>query len=77
MEENDMPWLNGKKVAALWSNDERSNSWAWIDGGWRKFNDANDDACTNFTILGAHAKSGNRDVNVFVDGDRVKEMYVW
>jgi hypothetical protein len=29
------------------------------------------------TILGAHAKDGNRDVNVFVDGDRVKEMYVW
>jgi len=77
MEENNMPWLNGKKVDALWSNDERANSWAWIDGGWRKFNDANDDACTNFTILGAHAKSGNRDVNVFVDSDRVKEMYVW
>jgi hypothetical protein len=72
-----MPWLNGKKVDALWSNDERANSWAWIDGGWRKFNDANNDACTNFTILGAHAKSGNRDVNVFVDSDRVKEMYVW
>jgi hypothetical protein len=72
-----MPWLNGKKVVALWANEQRANSWAWIDGAWRKFNDANSDACTNLTVLGAHAKAGNRDVNVFVDGDRVKEMYVW
>lgn len=72
-----MPWLNGKKVQALWAHETKANSWAWIDGAWRKLHDANADACTNFTILGAHAKDGNRDVNVFVDGDRVKEMYVW
>jgi hypothetical protein len=72
-----MPWLNGKKVQALWTHEAKANSWAWIDGAWRKFHDANADACTNFTILGAHAKDGNRDVNAFVDGDRVKEMYVW
>ena len=72
-----MPWLNGKKVDALWSNEEASNVWGWIDGGWRKFHDAHDDACTNFAILAAHAKQGNRTVDVRVDGDRVKEMYVW
>lgn len=72
-----MPWLNGKKVDALWSNEEASNAWGWIDGGWRKFHDAHDDACTNFAILAAHAKQGNRTVDVRVDGDRVKEMYVW
>ena len=72
-----MPWLNGKKVQALWVHETKANSWAWIDGAWRKFHDANTDSCTNFSILGAHAKDGNRDVNVFVDGDRVKEMYVW
>jgi hypothetical protein len=72
-----MPWLNGKKVSALWANHESSNSWAWIDGAWRKFDDDHDDACTNFTILGASAKQTNSNVNVFVDGDRVTEMYVW
>jgi hypothetical protein len=71
-----MPWLNNKKVLALWSNHERSNAWGWIEG-WKKFHDDHDDACTNFTILAAHAKDGNRNVNVRVDGDRVKEMYVW
>ena len=30
-----MAWLNGKKVTALWSNDEESNAWGWIDGAWR------------------------------------------
>lgn len=72
-----MPWLNNKKVNALWSNHEESNAWGWIDGAWRKFADDHDDACTNFAILAAHAKDGNRNVNVFVDGNRVKEMYVW
>jgi hypothetical protein len=27
--------------------------------------------------LAAHAKAQNRDVNVRVEDDRVKEMYVW
>lgn len=72
-----MPWLNNKKVQALWANWEDSNVWGWIDGGWRKFHDANDDATTNFAILAAHAKGHNRNVNVFVDGNRVREMYVW
>jgi hypothetical protein len=72
-----MAWLNGKKVTALWANEEESNAWGWIDGAWRKFQDSHADACTNFTILAAHAKAQNRDVNVRVEDDRVKEMYVW
>ena len=72
-----MPWLNNKKVNALWANHERANSWAWIDGSWRKYHDANADACTNTTILASHAKDGNRNVNVLIEGDRVREMYVW
>lgn len=72
-----MAWMNGKKVEALWSNYERSNAWGWIDGAWRKFHDDHDDACTNFAILAAHAKADNRYVDVLVESDRVKEMYVW
>ncbi len=72
-----MPWLNNKKVIALWANHQRANSWAWIEGAWRKFHDANPDATTNTTILASHAKDGNRDVNVLVENDRVMEMYVW
>jgi hypothetical protein len=72
-----MAWLNGQKVLALWSNYQPSNVHGWIDGAWRKFEDVNDDACTNFAILAAHAKDGNRNVDVRVESGRVKEMYVW
>jgi hypothetical protein len=72
-----MAWLNGVKVVFLWSNYQPSNVHGWIDGAWRKFEDINDDACTNFAILGAHAKGANRDVDVRVENGRVKEMYVW
>jgi hypothetical protein len=72
-----MAWLNGQKVIALWSNYQPSNVHGWIDGAWRKFEDVNNDACTNFAILAAHAKDGNRNVDVRVESGRVKEMYVW
>ncbi len=72
-----MAWLNGKKVQALWSNHQKSNVHAWIDGAWRKLEDDHTDACTNFAILAAHAKGDNRNVDVNVESGRVKEMYVW
>jgi hypothetical protein len=72
-----MAWHNGKKVDALWSSEHQSNVHGWIDGAWRKFEDTNDDACTNFAILAAHAKQGNRNVDARVENGRVKEMYVW
>jgi hypothetical protein len=72
-----MAWLKAKKVDALWSNEESSNVYGWIDTAWRKFQDAHDDAFSNFAILAAHAKQGNRDVDVRVEDGRVKEMYVW
>lgn len=72
-----MAWLTGKQVDALWANEQRSNVHGWIDGAWRKFQDDHDDACTNFSVLAAHAKDGNRNVDVRVEDGRVKEMYVW
>ena len=72
-----MPWLNAKKVQALWSNHEESNVWGWIDGAWRKFEDDEFDATTNFAVLAAHAKETNSNVDVLVEDNRVREMYVW
>ncbi|WP_157430993.1 hypothetical protein [Actinomadura macra] len=42
-----------------------------------KFQDVHDDACTDFAVLAAHAKDGNRFVEVRVEDGRVKEMYIW
>ena len=72
-----MAWIRGKKVSALWVNYQKANSWAYIDGAWRKYEDDHDDATTNFTILGAAAKGANRNVDVRVESGAVKEMYVW
>ena len=72
-----MAWHNNTRVEALWGNFEESNAWGWIDGAWRKFDDAHDDACTNFTILAAHAKAGNRLVDARIEGNRLQEIYVW
>jgi hypothetical protein len=72
-----MAWHNNVKVNALWSNHERSNAWGWIDGAWRKFDDQHDDACTNTTVLAAHAKAGNHNVNARIEDNRVRELYVW
>ena len=72
-----MAWHYNTRVEALWSNYEEANAWGWMDGAWRKFDDDEDDACTNFAIITAHAKAGNRAVDAFVDGERLKEIYVW
>ena len=72
-----MAWLENKKVDALWSNHQEANVHAWIDGAWRKFDDDEFDATTNVAVLAAHAKDGNRNVKVRVEGGVVKEMYVW
>ena len=72
-----MAWINGTKVDALWSNWEESNVHGWISGAWRKFDDDEFDATTNFAILAAHAKETNSTVDVRVESGRVKEMYVW
>jgi hypothetical protein len=72
-----MAWLNGKKIDALFATHHKSNVHSWIDGAWRKLDDDHADACTNFAILAAHAKDGNRNVDVRVESGRVKEIYVW
>ncbi|MGX7678866.1 hypothetical protein ACSMXN_08200 [Jatrophihabitans sp. DSM 45814] len=72
-----MAWHDNVKVDALWTINEASNAWAWIDGAWRKFDDNHEDSVTNMTILASHAKAGARNVNARVEGDRLKEIYVW
>lgn len=69
-----------RRILGLWANEERSNAWAYLSGaGWRKLDDANDDACTNLLVLAAQAKAENATVKVREDlrGDRwyITEIY--
>lgn len=72
-----MAWHDNVRVNALWTINERANAWAWIDGAWRKFDNNHEDSVMNMAILAAHAKGANRTANVRIEGDRVKEIYVW
>jgi hypothetical protein len=69
-----------RRIVGLWANEERSNAWAYVQGvGWRKLDDANDDACTNLLALAAQAKAQNATVKLHEDlrGDRwyITEIY--
>ena len=69
-----------RRVVGLWANEERSNAWVYLSGaGWRKLDDASDDACTNLLVLAAQAKAENATVKVNEElrGDRwyITEIY--
>jgi hypothetical protein len=69
-----------RRILALWANDQRSNAWAYVSGGgWRKLDDANDDACTNLLVLAAQAKAEGATVKIREElrGDRwyITEIY--
>jgi hypothetical protein len=75
-----MPVSCDRRIVGLWANEQRSNAWAYLSGtGWRKLDDANDDACTNLLVLAAQAKAENATVKVREDlrGDRwyITEIY--
>jgi hypothetical protein len=72
-------WVQGKKVAALWSINQNRNSWAsFADVGWRKFSDVSDSAIMAFTILAAHARVMQSSVDRREESDgKVHEVYVW
>lgn len=55
----------GRRIQALWCNEQRSNAWVWVENaGWRKLDDRNDDACTNLLAISAEAKSRNATVSI-------------
>lgn len=69
-----------RRIQALWSDEHRSNAWAYVAGaGWRKLDDRSDDACTNLLVLAAQAKAENALVKIREElrGDRwfITEIY--
>jgi hypothetical protein len=55
----------GRRIQALWCNEQQSNAWVWIENaGWRKLDDRHDDACTNLLAIAAEAKSRHALVSI-------------
>lgn len=72
-------WYSGKKIVALWSNDDNRNSYISVPGlGWKKLSSANDSSVVSMTMLAAHAEQTNANVNIRIEADgMVHEIYVW
>lgn len=71
-------WHSNKKITALWSIDQNRNSWIHItDVGWKQLADNSDSAVVALTTLGAQAKQMNATVNVYEDGGKITQIYVW
>jgi hypothetical protein len=70
----------GRRIQALWCNEQQSNAWVWVEqAGWRKLDDRNHDATTNLLAIAAEAKSLNARVSIAEEmrGDRwvITEIY--
>lgn len=78
-EEGIGAWLTNKKIVRLWTNSSNKNAWIGIkDVGWRKLFNANESTVVCMTMLAAHARAENRNVNVRIESDNlVHEIYVW
>ena len=72
-------WLSNKKIVGVWSNASNKNSWINIQGlGWRRLFTGSETVVTCMTMLAAHARAENRNVNVRLEADNmIHEIYVW
>jgi hypothetical protein len=72
-------WVNSQKINALWSISENRNSWVGVAGiGWKKLANNSDSAVVALTILGAHAKLTQHQVNYREEADgMIHEIYAW
>ena len=57
-------WQNGKKITALWTNNQNQNAWVLIGGlGWRKISTPGDSGFLSMLAVCVAAYANNRFVN--------------
>jgi C1A family cysteine protease len=70
-------WHKGVKVRGLWATDGDRNAWAYLDGiGWRRVAYDNDNIFFNMLTHLAAAKAAARPVDVYVEQNVIKQVYV-
>jgi hypothetical protein len=72
-------WQQDKRIVALWGINEQRNAWVSVPGaGWVRLADTSDATCMALTILAAHARQTQTQVNYRLGDDgKIAEMYVW
>src|SRR5262245_55767261 len=62
--------VNNKRITGLWGINQDRNSWVYIDGvGWKKLINTSSSANTALTMLGAHARELNKQVDYREEAD--------
>jgi hypothetical protein len=75
-----MAWQRGKRISALWANNQNDNVWAWVDGlGWRKCDRRSNTVHLAILAATARGRASFVDFNEeVVDGQlSIVEIYVW
>ncbi len=71
-------WLEKKQITGLWSINQERNAYAYIDGiGWRKISAESDSIFLGMLELLSSAKESKSPVNLRVENDVIKELYVF
>ncbi len=71
-------WAKDKRIDGLWTINEDRNAWAHVTGlGWKKVNRDNDNIFFDMLAQLVAAKAGNRRVDLRLENDLIKELYVF
>ncbi len=73
----DVPWQRNKRITGLWTNQSNRNAFVHVHGlGWRKVSNDNDNIFFNMLSDLIAAKAGNRPVNLLLQNNVIKQVYV-
>lgn len=74
----DASWQRNKRVTALWANNQKRNVWVYVSGlGWRQAWRSNDTVFYTMVSQLIGAKTGNRRVDLYLEKNVIKQVYVW
>jgi len=74
---NDV-WLEKQQITGLWSINQERNASAYVDGvGWRKISAESDSIFLGMLTLLSSAKENKSFVNLRLENDAIKEIYVF
>ncbi|MFN0073734.1 MAG: C1 family peptidase [Chloroflexota bacterium] len=71
-------WLNERLITGLWAINQDRNGAVYVDGlGWRKISSESDGIFLAILTVLSSAKSSKSKVNIRLEGDVIREAYVF
>ena len=71
-------WLNKKLITGLWSVNQERSAAAYVDGvGWRRMSNESDSIFSAMVTMLSAAKVAKSPVNLRVEGEVIREVYIF